>query len=45
MMIFDFFEVFVVAYFRVGLSDEHVAATSFKAVVRDFSNLGAAVEL
>jgi hypothetical protein len=46
--IFNFFEVFVTALgldFEVGPSDEHAAATSFKAVVRDFSGLGAVLEL
>jgi hypothetical protein len=40
-----FFEVFVGALgldFEVGPSNEYAAATSFKAVVRDFSDLGAA---
>jgi hypothetical protein len=46
--IFDFFEGFVAALgldFEVGPSDEREAATSFKVVVRDFSDLGAALEL
>jgi hypothetical protein len=44
----DFFEVFVAALgldFEVGPSDRRAAATSFKAVVRYFSDFGAALEL
>jgi hypothetical protein len=43
--IFDFFEVFVTALLvEVGPSDGRAAATSFKAVVRDFCDFGAALE-
>ena len=46
--IFGFFKVFVGALgldFEVGPSNERADATSFKEVVRDFNNLGAALEL
>ena len=44
----DFFDGIVAALdldFEVGPSDERAATTLFKAVFRDFSDLGAALEL
>lgn len=47
LTIFGFFERCVAALgldFKVRPSDERAVATSFKSVVRDFSDLGAALE-